>query len=61
MDVSRPVPPRKVPSSAREVATGPRLLASGDLFGSAREVRIQHHGVEYRLMQTRQGKLILTK
>jgi hemin uptake protein HemP len=31
------------------------------LFGSSREVRIEHEGLEYRLTRTRQGKLILTK
>ncbi|MCU0758823.1 MAG: hemin uptake protein HemP [Steroidobacteraceae bacterium] len=36
-------------------------MTSRELFQGAREVRIQHHGVEYRLTETRQGKLILTK
>jgi hemin uptake protein HemP len=31
------------------------------LFGAAQEVRIDHNGQEYRLRQTRNGKLILTK
>lgn len=34
---------------------------SAELFGSAREVLIEHAGEEYRLRLTRQGKLILTK
>ena len=36
-------------------------LDSRRLFGAAQEVRIHHHGQEYRLRQTRNGKLILTK
>lgn len=39
----------------------PRRIRSRELFGASREVRIDHEGVEYRLTQTRQGKLILTK
>ena len=31
------------------------------LFEGAREIRIDHDGQEYRLRQTRNGKLILTK
>jgi len=34
---------------------------SAELFGTAREVVIEHAGEEYRLRLTRQGKLILTK
>ena len=36
-------------------------LRSAELFGTAREVVIEHAGEEYRLRLTRQGKLILTK
>jgi len=36
-------------------------LYSAELFGTAREVVIEHAGEEYRLRLTRQGKLILTK
>ncbi|MFZ2403705.1 MAG: hemin uptake protein HemP, partial [Methylobacter sp.] len=32
-----------------------------ELFGTTREVVIEHSGEEYRLRLTRQGKLILTK
>jgi hemin uptake protein HemP len=42
-------------------ATSPREVNSRTLFGDAQEVRIEHHGQEYRLRQTRNGKLILTK
>jgi hemin uptake protein HemP len=38
-----------------------RRLDSTVLFGTAREVIIDHHGEEYRLRLTSQGKLILTK
>jgi hemin uptake protein HemP len=38
-----------------------RQFDSRTLFGSAQEVRIEHFGQEYRLRQTRNGKLILTK
>jgi hemin uptake protein HemP len=36
-------------------------LNSTELFGTGREVVIEHAGEEYRLRLTRQGKLILTK
>lgn len=36
-------------------------IDSRRLFGGTQEVRIQHLGQEYRLRQTRNGKLILTK
>jgi len=36
-------------------------MDSRRLFGAAQEVRIDHNGQEYRLRQTRNGKLILTK
>jgi len=36
-------------------------LQSTELFGTAREIVIEHAGEEYRLRLTRQGKLILTK
>ena len=34
---------------------------SRQLLGEARELVIMHGGIEYRLRQTSQGKLILTK
>jgi hemin uptake protein HemP len=39
----------------------PRRLCSVELFSGARELVIEHAGGEYRLRQTSQGKLILTK
>jgi hemin uptake protein HemP len=38
-----------------------KYLDSRVLFEGAREIRIDHDGQEYRLRQTRNGKLILTK
>lgn len=37
------------------------LICSDALFASGNEVLIQHHGEQYRLRRTRNGKLILTK
>ena len=42
-------------------STAPKQVKSGALFDGAQELRIDHHGQEYRLRQTRNGKLILTK
>jgi hemin uptake protein HemP len=67
MSAEGPSPPRTAASwsaavaPARERLPETRRLPSAALFAGAREVRIEHHGVEYRLLQTRQGKLILTK
>jgi hemin uptake protein HemP len=36
-------------------------VTSAQLFGSALEVQIDHHGAVYRLKLTSLGKLILTK
>ncbi len=38
-----------------------RRMISGELFQGAREVLIDHHGETYRLLETRNGKLILQK
>jgi hemin uptake protein HemP len=40
---------------------GTPQLDSRSLFGSARELLIQHKGEQYRLRLTRSDKLILTK
>ncbi|MGZ4969397.1 MAG: hemin uptake protein HemP [Methylobacter sp.] len=49
-------------SAKQEIAPALRQrLQSTELFGTAREVVIEHAGEEYRLRLTRQGKLILTK
>jgi hemin uptake protein HemP len=39
----------------------PPRVESSSLFGNAREIVIVHGNEEYRLRQTSQGKLILTK
>ena len=53
----RPVVPP--PSSSAMAPT--RRVASEMLLGGHRELVIQHHGSEYHLRLTRNGKLILTK
>lgn len=42
-------------------ASGPREVSSEALFAGAREVLIVHRGERYRLIRTRQDKLILNK
>ena len=51
--VPTPSPPSRAPATVR--------IDSAQLFGSAVEVQIDHHGAIYRLKQTALGKLILTK
>ena len=48
-------------SISRAASISSRQFDSRTLFGDAQEVRIEHFGQEYRLRQTRNGKLILTK
>ena len=43
-----------------DAGRAPRLVAR-TLFGTARELVIEHGGEEYRLRITQSGKLILTK
>ncbi|MGB0722694.1 MAG: hemin uptake protein HemP [Gammaproteobacteria bacterium] len=48
----------------REVDQGrnrPRRIRSEELLRGAREILIEHKDGEYRLRETRNGKLILTK
>jgi hemin uptake protein HemP len=47
--------------SASGKAINLKRLCSIELFSGARELVIEHAGDEYRLRQTNQGKLILTK
>jgi hemin uptake protein HemP len=52
--------------SVRIARPRPRILStprwiSQDIFSGATEVEIEHQGAIYRLRQTAQGKLILTK
>jgi len=48
-------------SRAGDVSSARKRISSKDLFGSLRELVIEHVGEEYRLRITSQGKLILTK
>lgn len=48
-------------SRTGDVASARKRISSKDLFGSLRELVIEHVGEEYRLRITSQGKLILTK
>ena len=50
-----PLPVAASPTPTRKAIDSRSLLAGGD------EIVIRHLGAEYRLRQTRQGKLILTK
>ncbi|WP_019023837.1 MULTISPECIES: hemin uptake protein HemP [unclassified Thioalkalivibrio] len=50
-----------VGASASRPAAGPREVASEDLLGPARQIRIRHRGEWYTLRQTANDKLILTK
>jgi hemin uptake protein HemP len=43
------------------ISPAPKQVTSGALFDGAQEIRTDHHGQEYRLRETRNGKLILTK
>lgn len=56
MNDNNPVPSRK-PATPPAV---PRIL-SEELFAGAREIIIQHQGLDYRLRLTSQNKLILNK
>jgi hemin uptake protein HemP len=47
--------------SAPAAPRAPRELTSESLFAGGREVLIVHRGERYRLLLTRQGKLILNK
>jgi len=57
---------RKEPKNAAPAAFGATRsdtaarTTSEALLGAARELIIEHHGREYRLRLTQQGKLILT-
>jgi len=49
------------PPAATTLAPERKAIDSRSLLGSLDEIVIRHMGAEYRLRQTRQGKLILTK
>ena len=48
-------------SRAGDASPARKRISSKELFGSLRELVIEHVGDEYRLRITSQGKLILTK
>lgn len=55
-------PTLNIPNTPVTAPAGARVdLDSRRLFNGTKEVRIHHDGQEYRLRQTRNGKLILTK
>lgn len=58
-DTSRQQVDRKTMTSGTD--HGVTIIDARTLFGSAREVGIEHEGAIYRLKITRQGKLILNK
>jgi hemin uptake protein HemP len=59
--MTAPPPQPSVPPTRALPTPAPRCIPSGQLFGSATEVQIEHRGTLYRLKQTALGKLILTK
>jgi hemin uptake protein HemP len=54
-----PAPPTS-PSNTARIATVPRVN-SADLLRGNREIVIEHRGEEYRLLRTRNDRLILNK
>ena len=55
------IPSAEAPAPAEAlVQQMPPRIDSGSLFGSAREIVIEHNARDYRLRVTAQGKLILT-
>lgn len=60
MSDSSPSPTVAV-SSSTEAAILPKIIRFCDLARCGDEIWIEHEGKLYRLRQTRQGKLILTK
>jgi hemin uptake protein HemP len=58
----RPPVPAPMPQAGTSPSPAQAVrVSSAQLFGSAVEVQIDHHGAVYRLKQTSLGKLILTK
>ena len=61
MDKSGAVPEAGVNKRDFVMLEQNKRIYSDTLFLHGDEVFIQHHGAEYRLRRTRNGKLILTK
>lgn len=53
--------PKATSQLSAEPAGAPRVLASTDLFAGGRVVVIEHAGQQYRLLITRNDRLILQK
>jgi hemin uptake protein HemP len=49
------------PQPAKPAVPARSTLTSAELMQGRREIVIEHQGERYRLQQTRNGKLILTK
>ncbi len=49
------------PPPVKDAQPASRSVSTADLLGTARELRIVHHGEQYTLRITRLNKLILTK
>ena len=65
---AEPLPPAPAPAVAAPAVAAPavaapagRVLDSRAILGRQQEVTIRHRDETYRLRETRQGKLILTK
>jgi hemin uptake protein HemP len=54
-------PPHNPPPPTRPDKAPSQTLTSAELMQGRREIVIEHQGERYRLQQTRNGKLILTK
>ena len=61
MSITQTQPAAAAPTRPRSSRRKHARLSSAALFGGAVELVIEHRGAEYRLRQTAQGKLILTK
>jgi len=63
MAMSEPDPRQEQPASSRPNSDKPevRIWVSSQLLGQAHEARIEHGGEVYRLLRTRNDKLILVK
>ena len=60
MDAKDPPQPERQPELPRDVIQ-PKVIQTKDLFGTEREICLEHDGERYRLRITRRGKLILQK
>ncbi|MDK2124767.1 hemin uptake protein HemP [Parachitinimonas caeni] len=58
---NRVAQPSQTSGHSGEARFRPVAIPSQAIFSGAVEVEIDHNGVRYRLRQTSQGKLILTK